>query len=241
MIYSLMAIPAAQKTATTVFVIIAAVAVLIVLIFLLVKKIIIPIIENKKYQEDLQAKRQKEQELNKIWRANYQKINSVLKGVFYAGLVDSWKNIQDMLEYQVKDTCPYCNGKLVEGKNDWTNTKSLQYSPTGQIVNTNMRYAHLWVGEDKPDGGYISNTPTVCEKCHRTLFVKSSSSVARYDSKKEEEYWSNNESYSFAGIKWRNPNTEQALGKELCDYIDSNGHLHPETLTQTSRNQRKYN
>ncbi len=240
MIYSLLAIPAAQKTAKTVFGIIAAAVVFLVLIFVLIDKVIIPKIKNKKYQQEMQTKRQNERELNKIWLANYQKINSALKDVFYAGLVDSWKNIQDMLEYQVKDTCPYCNGKLVEGKNEWNNTTSLQYSPTGKIVNSNMGYAHLWVGEDKPDGGYISETPTICEKCHRTLFVNRSSHVTSYDSKKEEIYWSDDESYSFVGIKWKNPNTEKALGKELCDYIDLNGHLHSATLTHTNRKERKY-
>lgn len=241
MIHFLSAIPAAQKIAQTVFGIITAVVVAAVLIFVLIKFVFIPLILVKKYRKEMQAKQQKEEELNKIWLANYQEINSALKGVFYAGLVDSWKNIQDMLEYKVKDTCPYCNGKLVEGKNEWTNTTSIKYSPTGKIVNSDMGYAHLWVGENKPDGGYISKTPTVCEKCCRTLFVNRSSSVTKYDSKEDGMCWSDDESYSFVGIEWKNPDTEKALGKELCDYIDLNGHLRPATLTQTSSTHRKYN
>ena len=234
MLYYLLAIPAVQKTATKVMGIIAGVAVLIALIALLVKNVIIPMIEYKKYKGEMQVKQQKEQELNKIWLANYPKINSALKTVFYAGLVDSWKNIQDMLEYKVKDTCPYCNGKLVEGEDKWINTTSLQHSPTGQLVNTNYGYKHLWVGEQKPDGGYDWTKPTVCENCRRMLFKKYNTCRVHINDDMQ-RYSDYDESYSFEGIKWRNPNTENALGKELCDYIDANGHLNPATLSSKSR------
>ena len=249
MIYSLLADeaiesvehdPALAKTVYTVIGIIVAVIVAIVLVVLLIKKVIIPKIEDKKIEERLNVKRQKEQELNKIWLANYQKINSALKTVFYAGLVDSWKNIQDMLAYQVKDTCPYCGGKLIEVKGDWKDTTSMQLSASGQSVYTDRGLAYVYTRKERPDGGYEWKKPTVCEKCNRTLFVYSESHIATYDSKTQNEYWSNDESKQFTGIEWRNPHIEAALGKELCNYIDLNGHFRPATLSHNSSKERKY-
>ena len=224
----------------TVMGIIFAVIIAVVLIIVLIRKVIIPKIEDKKAAAMLQEKRQKEQSLNKIWLANYKQINAALKTVLYPGLVDSWKNFQDMLHYKVKDNCPYCNGKLVEEKGDYQNTTSMQYSPTGQIVNSPQGYAHLWVGKEAPDGGYRYTKKTVCEKCRRPMFEDSDSSVAGIDSKKDEMIWRNSKTRTFLGVNWRNSSTEKALGKELCDYIDLYGFLRYKVVDSDYSTERRY-
>lgn len=237
MAYSLLSIPAVQKAATTAFAIIAAVCIFVALIILFIKKVIIPRKEDKKNQAEIQVQVQKEYELNKIWRANYQKINSALKTVFYAGLVDEWKDLPSMVKYEVKDKCPYCNGKLVKEEGNFNKTTNIQYSPTGKMVGL----AHLWVGEEKPDGGYYYTDKTVCEKCRRVLYEESSSCVSGIDSKKDEMIWERRKSYTFVGVKWRNPNVESALGKEICDHIDKYGNLGRKVINSEYTKDRKYN
>ena len=209
----------ARTIVLTVFGVLAAVVVICAILY----KVLGPKIKewreekkrNRQYEEERIARENKARRMTAYWDTNRMKIHNALKKVFFPELVDKWVNLSDMLNYEVKDVCPFC-GKKLDKSSDKLNTLSTRQ----RTVNAKDMYGSsvkLSVDEQYYDGGYIKNEEFRCYSCNKQFYEIS----AGYDSNDKKLY----EDRKNLRVKWLTPDIETALGNELCDYIDSNGHI----------------
>lgn len=202
---------------------IVAVIVLVVIII----KVVVPKVKDKKYKQQREAERvaqeqarmrleEKKKRLGEYWINNRARIHTALKKVFYPELVDKWQNLSDMVSYEIKYTCPVCGGELRREFNSYSSTSTVQRSIDG-YTSYGARAKFVYDAEAY-DGGHFEKTEMYCDTyptCRRKLVE----TWVQYD--KDNEMM--NKSFKREAIDWRKPEVEAALGKELCDYIDSTG------------------
>lgn len=202
---------------------IVAVIVLIVIII----KVVVPKVKDKKYKKRCEEERiaqeqarirleEKKKRLDGFWINNRAKIHTALKKVFYPELVDKWENISDMLSYEIKDTCPVCGEKLRREFESYSSTSTVQRSIDGYT--SYGAPAKFVYNTEAFDGGHFEKTALYCDT-YPTCRKKLVEICVQYDRNNEKI----NRIFKREAIDWRKPEVEAVLGKELCDYIDSNG------------------
>ena len=216
----------ARTIALTVIGIVAAVVVVLALFIKFALPKIKELVEDRKREKKYERERiaaeearvrleAKKKRLSAYWVNNRTKIHAALKKVFYPELVNRWENLSDMLSYEVKDICPHCGKKL-----DKSYDKFSSVSNEKRSVNAQTSYGApvklVWE-EQRYDGGYFKEEITRCYRCNKKL-SELSGQYNRNDKKM-------NESYKREAIEWRKPEVETALGRELCDFIDSYGNF----------------